>query len=79
MNEPSSDAEFQAAQREFLRMADDLGKFGGNDAGRSLGSLPCCNFCGRLKAEVKAMVQGLNASICDECVREAQRLIQTHG
>ena len=66
------DGEFQAAQREFLRMVEELGRtFGG------MGSrMSACSRCGRSEAEVGALVGGLRASTCDQFVEEARRLIE---
>jgi len=37
---------------------------------------PFCSFCGEGKNEVGALVEGLNAYICDQCAAEAQRLMR---
>jgi len=67
----NEDSELQAAQREFMRMAEDL------EAAMSQGGNVhvACSFCGRSKAEVGALVAGLHAAICDRCVVEAQKVI----
>jgi hypothetical protein len=40
-------------------------------------NLPRCSFCGKFKDEVSGLVAGKSASICHQCVAEAQRLIRT--
>jgi ClpX C4-type zinc finger len=77
MNEPDPDAEFQAAQREFDRMANALEKYTSARSPGQTSRRPYCSFCGRAKAEVKVLVEGINASICETCVNDAQRLIQS--
>lgn len=34
-----------------------------------------CSFCGKHKSEVKRLVAGPSASICDECIAECSRLL----
>ena len=34
-----------------------------------------CSFCGRSEDEVALMLSGLNGYICDECVRQAERIV----
>ncbi|MCQ2111719.1 MAG: ATP-dependent Clp protease ATP-binding subunit ClpX [Bacteroidaceae bacterium] len=34
-----------------------------------------CSFCGRSGSEVNLMITGLNACICDDCAREANRVV----
>ena len=35
-----------------------------------------CSFCGRSEEEVTLMLTGLNGFICDECVRQADRIVR---
>lgn len=34
-----------------------------------------CSFCGRDKSEVKHMIQGPSANICDACVAKCSQII----
>ena len=34
-----------------------------------------CSFCGRGEDEVALLLSGLNGYICDECVRQAEKII----
>ena len=34
-----------------------------------------CSFCGRSEDEVSLMLSGLNGYICDECVRQAEKIV----
>ena len=34
-----------------------------------------CSFCGRSEDEVSLMLSGLNGFICDECVRQAEKIV----
>jgi ATP-dependent Clp protease ATP-binding subunit ClpX len=38
-----------------------------------------CNFCGRDENEVKLLISGLNAFICDQCANQAYRIVQESG
>ena len=35
-----------------------------------------CNFCGRSGNDVKLLINGINGSICDECVQQAYGIVQ---
>ncbi|MBQ6191957.1 MAG: ATP-dependent Clp protease ATP-binding subunit ClpX [Bacteroidaceae bacterium] len=35
-----------------------------------------CSFCGRTEDEVALMLTGLNGFICDECIRQAERIVR---
>jgi ATP-dependent Clp protease ATP-binding subunit ClpX len=35
-----------------------------------------CSFCGRLKSETNILIMGMNAHICDNCVRDASEIVQ---
>ena len=35
-----------------------------------------CNFCGRSEREVKLLITGLNASICEDCAMQAYQIVQ---
>ncbi|MBQ1276771.1 MAG: ATP-dependent Clp protease ATP-binding subunit ClpX [Flavobacteriales bacterium] len=35
-----------------------------------------CSFCGRPKKEVKVLIQGLDAWICDECINQAMGILK---
>ena len=72
MNSIDPDSEFQSAQREFLRMVEGMEEFFGRKDLKAVS----CSFCGRSKAEVMALVGGLQANICDQCVEQAHRLIK---
>ena len=38
-----------------------------------------CSFCGRSEEEVALMLSGLNGFICDECVRQAEKILQENS
>jgi len=38
-----------------------------------------CNFCGRSDSEVKLLISGLNGYICDECAKQAYRIVKESG
>ena len=37
-----------------------------------------CSFCGRSEREVKLLITGLNAFICEDCAQQAYRIVQEH-
>lgn len=39
------------------------------------GSEPSCSFCGRRKSEVSILIAGLEGHICENCVTQAQQII----
>ncbi len=39
-------------------------------------SVEKCSFCGREKREVRILVAGLNAHICESCIQQAQTILQ---
>jgi len=71
-----SDREFELAQQEFLAMANQIRALQGEAPLTEVPQPPFCNFCGRSKSEVRALVEGIDAHICDRCVGEASRLIR---
>jgi hypothetical protein len=71
-----AERDLKAAEYEFLEMLNALRWLHGEEPLSELPAPPFCNFCGRSKAEVQAMVEGLDAHICDACVSEAQRLFR---
>ena len=38
-----------------------------------------CNFCGRNDREVRLLITGLNANICEDCVRQAYEIVQSQA
>jgi hypothetical protein len=36
---------------------------------------PLCSFCGKGKNQVRHMIEGRNAFICDQCISQCQELI----
>lgn len=38
-----------------------------------------CSFCGKSKGEVRALIRGPRAYICDECVRDSVRKLRADG
>ena len=34
-----------------------------------------CSFCGRDKSQVNVLIAGINGHICDQCVVQAQQII----
>lgn len=36
-------------------------------------SAPCCSFCGKAREQVDALVAGLRAMICDNCIKWVAR------
>ncbi len=39
-------------------------------------SVKHCSFCGRTKKEVKMLISGINANICEDCIAQANQIIQ---
>ncbi len=39
-------------------------------------SIERCSFCGRLKRDTKVLISGIDGHICDNCVRQAQIILQ---
>ena len=35
-----------------------------------------CSFCGRSEDEVSLLLSGLNGYICDDCVRQADKIVR---
>ena len=35
-----------------------------------------CSFCGRSEREVRLLITGLNAFICEDCAQQAYRIVQ---
>jgi hypothetical protein len=68
--------DFEAAERELLTMLNMLREMRGEPALAALPAPPYCNFCGKGKAEVSGLVEGLNAHICEQCASEALRLLR---
>ena len=38
-----------------------------------------CTFCGRKETDVKILIQGLNGSICNECIVQAYKILESAG
>ena len=38
-----------------------------------------CSFCGRREDEVKILISGLEADICEDCVQQAYHILKTTG
>ena len=36
----------------------------------------CCSFCGRSEKEVRLLITGLNAYICEDCAQQAYQIVQ---
>jgi len=36
---------------------------------------PSCSFCGKSFLEIKQMIEGKNARICDDCIRDLAGLL----
>ena len=37
-----------------------------------------CSFCGRSEREVRLLITGINAYICEDCARQANRIVEEH-
>ena len=37
-----------------------------------------CSFCGRSEREVRLLITGLNGFICEDCARQANRIVEEH-
>jgi len=59
MSDNGATSEFEAAQREFLAMVNELRRARGEEPLAAIPGPPFCNFCGRSKSEVRAMVEVL--------------------
>lgn len=69
-----AELEFQAAQRAVREAVNDLRQMQGrvpiphHDGGPSTKpEPPLCSFCGKGSNQVRKLVAGANAFICDEC------------
>ena len=38
-----------------------------------------CNFCGRTDKEVKLLISGINGHICEDCAKQAYKIVQESG
>jgi ATP-dependent Clp protease ATP-binding subunit ClpX len=38
-----------------------------------------CSFCGKRESEVKRLIAGNQALICDQCIAKAARVMQREG
>lgn len=66
----------KVVENDLLNAFNDLLRVRGLEPLTALPEPPFCSFCGEGKDEVGALVQGLNAYICDQCAAEAQRLMR---
>jgi hypothetical protein len=66
----------QVIEGDFLRALNDVRRIRGLEPLEAMPEPPFCSFCGEGKNEVGALVEGLNAHICDQCAAEAQRLMR---
>jgi hypothetical protein len=66
----------QVAELDLLNAFNDLRRIRGLAPLNAMPEPPFCSFCGEGKNEVGALVEGLNAFICDQCAAEAQRLMR---
>jgi len=66
----------EIAEREVLNALNDLRRLRGLQPLDAPPEPPFCSFCGEGQREVGALVEGLNAFICDQCAAEAQRLMR---
>jgi hypothetical protein len=48
------------------------------DTDEEVVGLKCCGFCGKTQSEVKALIQGPNTFICDECVLLCNQIISEY-
>ena len=68
--------QMRLAERELLEAANIIRAMRGYDPLSELPQPPFCSFCTRAKAEVGALVEGLNgAYICRECAEAARHLL----
>jgi len=63
-------------ERDVLNALNDLRRLRGLKPLEALPEPPFCSFCGEGKNEVRALVEGLDAIICDQCAIEASRLMR---
>ena len=38
-----------------------------------------CNFCGRNEREVKLLISGVNGYICEDCAKQAYKIVKESG
>ncbi len=86
---PSDDERiaYALAQRELDAALLELGRFTGQQPPAHLAEVsahmpfrvipPCCSFCGKSLSDVRRLIQGQAAYICDECVSAAQTILKT--
>jgi hypothetical protein len=68
-------ADYKLAQQELLESMNELRRIHGDPPLPKLPDTPFCSFCGRSESDVAHLVAGLSAHICDDCIREAYKLI----
>jgi len=66
----------EIAERDVLNALNDVRRLRGLKPLEALPVPPFCSFCGEGKNEVRALVEGLDAIICDQCAAEAHRLMR---
>jgi hypothetical protein len=78
----SDDNDRRKLELEFRNLASELRRFRGRrpvDVSNSPPEGPTCSFCGLAKNQVKALVAGPTANICNECVELCQDIIEKGG
>lgn len=78
MTDEDKVADYRLAQHELVKAMNELRKLHGQSLLQELSSVygdEACAFCGKPEGEAKALIKGLAACICDECILEAYRLL----
>ncbi len=79
-----SDTDRKELEREFINAENDLRRSRGLPP-RELpdrGEPPYCSFCGYGKKQVKVLIEGPTANICNECIEYCRELVakgERHG
>lgn len=66
--------EIQIALKELLASLNELRAIRGEPSLTEFAEPPFCSFCGRSRKELGALVMGLSANICFDCVSEARKM-----
>lgn len=66
----------QVAERELLNALNEVRRVRGLKPLHAPPKPPFCSFCGEGKDQAAALVEGLNAFICDRCAAEGQQVMR---
>ena len=64
----------RAEGKSLSQLIED--KLSENSLGKSHESKQSCSFCGKSKLEVKKLIAGPSAHICDQCIRTCMEIVE---